>query len=215
MDDLEHIIRNFWWGDEENKKKMHWLSWDKITRPKSQGGTGFRNLRVFNQALLARQAWRLLQFPDSLCARLLKSRYYPSGNLVDTAFIHNQSQTWQGIVHGLELLKEGIIWRIGTGDHVKIFRDNWLPRPDAMKLDGKRGLSRRKWVSELINADTRTWNEAAVRDCCYPHDAAVILNIKLAARARRRILLLGVGKVMDSLVCGLRIGLEWSLFSRI
>jgi hypothetical protein len=106
IDDLEQIIRNFWWGDEQNKRKMHWLSWDKVTRPKSQGGTGFHDLRVFNQALLAHQAWRLLHFLDSLCAQLLKARYYPSGSLIDTAFIQNQSQTWKGIVHGLDLLKK-------------------------------------------------------------------------------------------------------------
>jgi hypothetical protein len=38
-----------------------------------------------------------------------------------SAFIQNQSQTWQGIVHGLELLKKGVIWRIGSGSKVKIF----------------------------------------------------------------------------------------------
>jgi hypothetical protein len=92
-DELAKIIRDFWWGDEENKRKMHWMFWEKITRPKSQGGIGFRDLRVFNQALLARQAWRLIQFPDSLCARIIKAKYYPSTHLLDTAFIKNASQT--------------------------------------------------------------------------------------------------------------------------
>jgi hypothetical protein len=121
IEDLERIIRDFWRGDEINKRKMHWLAWDKVTWPKGYGGIGFRDLHVFNQALLARQAWRLIHFPDSLCVRLLKARYYPSGHLLDTAFIQNQSQTWQGIVHGLDLLKEGIIWRIGTCLGVNFF----------------------------------------------------------------------------------------------
>jgi hypothetical protein len=44
----------------------------------------FSDLEVFNKALLARQAWRLIQYPYSLCARLLKAKYYPSANLLDT-----------------------------------------------------------------------------------------------------------------------------------
>jgi hypothetical protein len=54
---------------------MHWLVWDKLVRPKPHGGGGFRDLRVFNQALLAHQAWCFLKFLDSLCAHLLKATY--------------------------------------------------------------------------------------------------------------------------------------------
>jgi hypothetical protein len=86
-DDLSQIIRNFWWGDEEDRRKVHWMSWDRMTKPKTHGGIGFRDLRLFNQALLAKQAWRLIEYPDTLCARLLKARYYPVGDLLDTAFI--------------------------------------------------------------------------------------------------------------------------------
>jgi hypothetical protein len=47
---------------------------------------GFHDIKLFNQALLVRQAWRLIQFPDILCARLLKAKYFPNGELVDTVF---------------------------------------------------------------------------------------------------------------------------------
>jgi hypothetical protein len=151
LEDLSKIVRNFWWGDEHDRRRMHWMSWDKMTRPKSQGGIGFRDLRIFNQALLARQAWRLIHLPDTLCARLLKARYYPAGNLLDTAFIQNTSASWQGVMHGLELLKKGAIWRIGSGSQVKIFRDNWIPRQGALRIIARRGNARLKWVSELID----------------------------------------------------------------
>jgi hypothetical protein len=77
-----------------------------LMKPKGQGGIGFRDLRVFNQALLARQAWRLIQFPDSLCARVLKAKYYPQRELIDTVFLGDASPTWRAIEHGLDLLKK-------------------------------------------------------------------------------------------------------------
>ncbi|KAK1678937.1 hypothetical protein QYE76_039785 [Lolium multiflorum] len=94
-DDLAQIIRNFWWGDETDKKKTHWKAWEKIAVPKHFGGMGFKDPRLFNQALLARKAWRLIKYPDSLCARFLKARYYPNGELTDTAFSKNPSPGWQ------------------------------------------------------------------------------------------------------------------------
>jgi hypothetical protein len=104
-DELTKMIRDFWWGAENGQRKAHWIAWDKLLRSKDQGGLGFKDLRLFNQALLARQAWRLIQFPDSLCAQLLKAKYYPNGNLIDTVFTGNASSTWLAIEHGLQLLK--------------------------------------------------------------------------------------------------------------
>jgi hypothetical protein len=69
--------------------------------------------------MLARQAWRLIQIPKSLCAKLLKAKYYPRGCLVDTGFYSNASGTWQAVMHGLELLKQGIIWRVGNGSQIR------------------------------------------------------------------------------------------------
>ena len=82
------------------------MSWERMIRPKRAGGIGFRDMQIFNQALLARQGWRLLQKPNSLCARVLKSKYYPKGDLLDTVFAADASQAWRGIEHGLELLKK-------------------------------------------------------------------------------------------------------------
>lgn len=88
--------------------------------PKGHGGLGFRDFRLFNQALLANQAWRLIHRPESLCACLIKSKYYSYGDLLDTAPDSVASPTWRAIEHGLELLKKGIIKRIGDGESTQI-----------------------------------------------------------------------------------------------
>jgi hypothetical protein len=71
-----------WWGDDVNDKKMHWFAWWKLCIPKKRGGLGFRDPHCFNLAMLAKQAWRLLCEPDSLCARVLRVKYYPDGKLL-------------------------------------------------------------------------------------------------------------------------------------
>ncbi|KAK1647134.1 hypothetical protein QYE76_064939 [Lolium multiflorum] len=51
-DQYEKLIRDYWWGDEEGQRKVHWLAWANLTKPKTKGGIGFRDIKLFNQALL-------------------------------------------------------------------------------------------------------------------------------------------------------------------
>ena len=129
------------------------------TRSKDRGGLGFRDMKMFNQALLARQAWRLVAFTDSLCASLLKARYYPNGDLLDTAFPSVVSPTWKAIIFGLELLKKGAIWRVGNGRQIKIWRHAWIPKPISLRPGGCIRPCRLKWVHQLIDEDSRCWKE--------------------------------------------------------
>jgi hypothetical protein len=175
----EKLIRDFWWGDDENQRRVHWTAWDNITKPKGRGGLGFRDMHLLNQALLARQAWRLIQNPSSLCARVLKAKYYPHGNLLDTVFTSDPSPVWKGVEFGLQLLKEGIINRIGDGRNTQIIRDQWLPRDSGLRITTMKKNSRRRWVNQLICSETRTWNEPLLQELFMDHDVRSILSIKL------------------------------------
>ena len=180
-DDLTRMIRQYWWGVENGKKKMAWMSWDKLRLPKPMGGMGFRDMRAFNQALLAKQAWRLLDRPDSLCARLLKAKYYPSGQLLDTVFPGSGSEVWKGILHGLELVKKGVIWRVGNGMKIRTWRDPWLPRPYCFRTITQKGNCRFNRVSDFLDGNG-VWKEDRLRVLFWPLDIEKILKIRPSPR---------------------------------
>lgn len=69
---LPHACMHIWWSSKQGRRKPCWFSWDVMTRPKNLRGLGFCDLEVFNLALLSRQAWRVLNEPHMLSARILK-----------------------------------------------------------------------------------------------------------------------------------------------
>lgn len=134
---------------------------------------------LFNQALLARQAWRLIEFPDILYARVLKAKYFPQGSLIDTTFSCNIFPTWRAIVRGLELLKKGIIWRVGNGKSICVWRDPWIPSDHSRRPISLRGNCWLKWVSDLIDQDG-SWNITEINRCFLGIDAEIIPTICLS-----------------------------------
>lgn len=55
---------------------MHWLSWERLCLPKSYGGLGFRDHKIFNEALLAKEGGRLMCDTGSLVHDVMSSRYH-------------------------------------------------------------------------------------------------------------------------------------------
>jgi hypothetical protein len=53
--EISSMATRFWWGQRGLERKVHWLGKNHLIRRKSEGGMGFRELSLFNMALLARQ----------------------------------------------------------------------------------------------------------------------------------------------------------------
>jgi hypothetical protein len=180
-DSLEKHPRAFWWGPAGGKRKVQWLPWQQLIKPKSYGGMGFKDMRLFNQALPAHQAWRLLVYPNSLCTRVLRAKYFHQGNLLGMAPASEASNTWRAIEYGVELLRCGAIYKIGDGESIRIWRDNWIPRPPSLKPSGSRRVCRLRRVSQLMSEGTNDWDEARIRQNFHPWDVEEILKIKIPA----------------------------------
>lgn len=114
---FKHItseLAKFWWGHDD-QRGIHWQSWEALCRPKQLGGLGFRDLEDFNQALLAKQGWRIFNQPSSLWVQVLKARYFPNENFLEDRIGSSPSWLWASLLHGRQLLSNHLIWRIGNG----------------------------------------------------------------------------------------------------
>jgi hypothetical protein len=125
---ISAMIAKYWWNNQDKDNSMHWVSWERLVMSKKEGGLGFLDLHSFNMAMLAKQGWRLLKKPDSLCARTLKAKYFPNSDFLGAKAKAGCSYTWRSIMQGLEVLREGVIRRIGSGQNVDMWKDPWLPR---------------------------------------------------------------------------------------
>lgn len=60
------IQRNFLWGWGSEARKIAWVKWENICKPKEIGGLGIRDTWNFNIALLPKWKWRLGMEDDGL-----------------------------------------------------------------------------------------------------------------------------------------------------
>lgn len=108
--------------------------------------------------MLPKQGWRLLTNPDSLCANVLKGRYYHDSDFLPATKKRNSSHTWRAILHGRESLKLGLIKHVRGGASINTWEDPWIPsnhgyRP-IIRLPGATVTK----VEELIDLDNNSWD---------------------------------------------------------
>ena len=92
------LFLNFWCGTWDGKRKISRIKWDDICHPKALGGLGFRDIRIFNQSLVAKQVWRLLSYPNSLAEQVLKGKCCKNGSLIDATDKNGFHWLWKSLL---------------------------------------------------------------------------------------------------------------------
>ncbi|KAK2642496.1 hypothetical protein Ddye_024259 [Dipteronia dyeriana] len=121
---IHGLCSRFWWGSSEKIRKLHWASWRRLCANKNTGGMGFRDLSVFNKALLAKQGWRLVKTPDSLVARVLKGVYYPTSSFLKELFLKEDVEMILSIPLSSTILDDSLTWHY-TSDSVYTVRSGY------------------------------------------------------------------------------------------
>ncbi|GAU42618.1 hypothetical protein TSUD_238110 [Trifolium subterraneum] len=177
---IESMIGKFWWGSNCEKRKIHWIRWSQICKHKKKGGLGFRELRAFNETLLAKQGWRCITQPNCMTTQILKAKYYPKKSFLEAEVGNkNVSYTWRSISKASWILKKRGLWNIGNGESIKIWNDNWLPRQHGHKIWTPKGEANQVWVKDLMIPELRYWNRQLIFDTFMHFEAEQIVQIPI------------------------------------
>ncbi|MBA0721553.1 hypothetical protein Golax_009079 [Gossypium laxum] len=170
IDEIQAKLSRMWWAGKEKGRFWTMIPWKTLCKPKAMGGLGIRDIRLFNLALLGRQVWRLINSTDSLCFKVLSSKYFLDGNIFIAKKVDKASFTWSSITAATEAFKVGFGWQIGNGGKIDIRVENWgLERLNWDTITSNTLNQNEKSVKVLWHADSRRWNVNKVKKV-YGHD---------------------------------------------
>ena len=88
---------------------------------------GFKEIEKFNDALLAKQVWRMLKNPESFCHRGFKAHFFLDCSVLEANSSTNRLYAWKSILSARDVVRKGMVWQIGDGKTVSLKEDKWLP----------------------------------------------------------------------------------------
>ena len=97
-EDIQQAVARFWWSSKPDQRVIHWSNWRNMCQAKCRGGMGFKDLICFNQALVGKQSWQIIQNSNSLLARVLKARYFKDVEFLKAKLGSKSSFIWRSIL---------------------------------------------------------------------------------------------------------------------
>lgn len=189
---IQSAVTRYWWDANEETRKMAWVSWESMAKPKDTGGLGLRDFQDFNVALLAKIGWRLLQNPTCLLGKVLFGKYCLDDDLLNVSVTTSCSHGWRSILLGRDLLIKNLGWVIGDGTSVNIWTDPWLSLDTQLLSMGPPSEAQLELrVSDFILADTKEWDIPKIRHSLPAYEEKILAISPSQTGAPDKLLWLG------------------------
>ncbi|GJY58660.1 RNA-directed DNA polymerase, eukaryota, reverse transcriptase zinc-binding domain protein [Tanacetum coccineum] len=131
LQDLERIRSNFFWGGNQDGKKMAWVKWPIILNSFDKGGLNIGSLKAFNLALLQKWRWRMFSSPNDLWVKVIKAFHGHEGGFDNNGC--SFKGIWANIVgssnflHSKDIiLSNSFRFKAGCGTRIRFWKDIWV-----------------------------------------------------------------------------------------
>jgi len=147
---------------------------------------GFCMVYEFNLTLLAKQLWRLVQFPHSLVARVLRGKYYRLSSPLLVGAVDNPSYVWTSIIAARKLLVLGIRSKVLSGYEIDVWQDSWIPSTPARPARPRAPVVHPKMtVSSLIDFESKEWDARLLEQYVDQEDIQMIQSMAISHTHRQ------------------------------
>lgn len=109
--------------------------------------------------------------------QVLKAMYFKNSSFMEAKLSLNPSFVLRNILWGRQIIHKGSRWRIGSREHLYIYKSNWISRPNTLKPFSPQTLPPNSIVVNLIS--NQKWKENVIAYNFMKEDASRILRIPL------------------------------------
>ncbi|XP_026415802.1 uncharacterized protein LOC113311168 [Papaver somniferum] len=107
------------WRNKKSCRGNYIITWRRTQKPKEEGGLGFRDMHIFNKALLAKSGWKLSSITDSMMVQSLQAKYFQDGNLFNLKKNYNTTWSWRSMSSELKFVQDNSSCKISTDEICK------------------------------------------------------------------------------------------------
>lgn len=111
----------------------------------------------------------------------MAAKYHPRGSILDAPLGKNPSFAWRSIQSSIDLVREGLIWRIGNGKKARIWEDRWFPSPSTYKVHPPPLVfNPTSMISNLIDEEGKWWKKDLLEQIFTMGEINTILSIPIS-----------------------------------
>lgn len=149
--ELQQLMACFLWSSDIEARKIHWMSWDRMCKPKEDGDWVFT---IFTR-LISHFWWNRF---GALCSnkRHLLLMFWKQNTSLMVLFRMMMPLLWH-FTHKkvswrhVSCLKVVRVRLLVDGESVQVWKDRWIPKPNTFEI-----LTTASPSTELIMQDTRS-----------------------------------------------------------
>ncbi|KAJ9561524.1 hypothetical protein OSB04_006684 [Centaurea solstitialis] len=162
LHELESIFRSFLWSQGDSAQGKCRIAWNVLCCPRECGGLGFKNLSIWNRALIAKNMWDILTSRPTLWVSWVRSLNIHSSNF----WIIRKTNAWSWVLRKMmdlrSVLRPHVVSRIGDGRNTQAWEDTWLRCGPLSSLISYRhihgyGFNTSTTVREFMDQIDGTW----------------------------------------------------------